>query len=213
MKKKEFSCEELSEIFDKVCSEDGVIKKLYPEMCESSYNDYVQLEKTVLILNSLKELKIQDQLFASRVLDCCYARRGRFLRAIQHYVLPSLAAASFLMVISFGVYNGNIRVGKKGPDLARQQVYEFSLDNALPLHEVKALVMDNNGLVVESEEGAIVVRSSMTDYLRIKRQLTLTEEEQAFADQSGNLLMTGTSARAITNSYIDDMVTFKILVK
>jgi len=213
MRKKEFSCEELSEIFDKVCSEDGAIKKLYPEMCESSFNDYVQLEKTVSILNSMRELKIEDQLFASRVLECCCAGRGRLLRVVQHFLLPSLAAASFLMVITFGVYNGNIRVAKKGADLAQQQVYEFSLDKSVPLHELKSLVMDNNGLVVKSEEGAIVVRSSMSDYLRIKRQLTLTEEEQAFDDQSGSLLMTGTSARAITNSYIDDVVTFKIIVK
>lgn len=213
MSKKEFSCEELSEIYDKVCSENSVIKKVCPEMCEDSYNEYVQLEKTVKILNSLKEIRIEDESFSVQVLKkCCYAQR-RMFSVLQRYVLPSLAAASFFMVISFGIYNGNIRIGKKTAPVIQNRQFEIVLQEQIPVSRLKSVIADNNGLVVKNEEGSVSVRSSMSDYLKIKSFLTLTEEERAFSDQENDLLMTGTNSRSLSSTYIDEIVTFKIILK
>jgi len=210
MKKREYSCEELSEIFDNVCSEGGILRSMHPEMCENSYKDYVQLEKTIQLLHSLGELKVPDRFFASRVLACCCQKRNRRFRIIQQYILPSLAAASFLLVISFGIYNGNIRFPRK--DVPSAQHYEIVLEEPLASGKLKNLISANNGLVIKNEDGVLFVRSTMTDYLQIKRQLTLTEEEKVFSGQNESMLMTGTGARSYSSPYMDEIVTFRVVI-
>lgn len=211
MKKREYSCEELSEILDRACSEDGLIRKLHPEMCEGSYRDFVQLQKTVHLLNSLKDLKINDRFFSTRVLACCEHKRRHVARLIQHFVLPSVAAASFLLVISFGIYNGNIRFPRQETAVAQKQ-YEIKLDQGYTSAAIKDMVADNNGLVVKIEDGVIHVRSALSDYHRIKQQLLLTEEERAFSSQTEGLMLTGTApVRQFQPDYADQIINFVII--
>ncbi len=219
MKKQKFSCEQLSEIYDKVCRETTDIKKMYPNICNDSLEEFLQLEKTVGLLKSMKKITIQNaDKFCEQTLKHCNSTKHFKHSFINKIALPAAAAVVVLAgALSYNVYNIPQNSGGDVINIASQVESENSfvieVDSSIQKNQIVNSIIDNGGVILDESNGTITAKARIANYISIKNDLTLSKEDKIFYNRSRNMMLAGSNSTVYTSDYIDQTIEFVITLE
>lgn len=216
MKKRKFSCEQLSEIYDKVCREASDIKKLYPDMCSESLDEFFQLEKTVNLLKSMKQISIKNaDVFCSETLRTIESKKHFRHSIVNRLALPAAAAVVIVAgALSYNVYNipagTSSEVGTIASAVEPESSYVIEVDSSKTAAQIRNSVIDHGGVIIEEADGTIKAKARIANYITIKKDLTLSKEDKIFYSRSRNMMLAGSNSNVYTSDYIDQTIEFII---
>jgi hypothetical protein len=218
MKKKRYTCEQLSEMYDIICAKSDSLKKLYPDVCDESVKEFEQIEKTVEIVKQMQNLSISDiDNFISSTITKCESSK-RFKHSIINKISLPAAAAIILLVgaLSYNAYNIPVITPNNSLNIASEVVSEASyiikVSDFSDMNKIKLAVLEHGGVIINESDGRLTAKSKITNYITLKRDLTLSEEDKIFYNRSRNLLLAGSNSNVYSSDYIDQTIIFDIVL-
>lgn len=223
MKKHTYTCEELSEIYDRICQDDELASQ-FPDMCEKSKEERQQLLGTMSILKGMSCVGIEDiDSFCAKTMESCLcanrvipmsSARSRFRR----FAVPgTIAAGVAVAVLSFTLATRQAPTPNNEIEIASgvaetPDPYTIQDSYVSDPGDVISLVVEQGGSVIKQENDVITVRARLSDYTSIKKELTLSAEEKIFYNRNKNIITAGTASNVYTSHYVDEVITFDIVL-
>lgn len=209
--------EKISEIYDRYASGNtiGCLKSL----SSSELAEFQKLEKTLSLVHGLRAVHILNKdYFTTKTLNCCkqtslrYAGFGKYI-ASKPFVSGAVAAV-FAVVLTVSLVTLN-RENDSVPFSGTTIANEFNINSEYEkdINVIKNAVISLGGRVVDSNDGILKVQASISDYMAIKKELTLSAEEKVFLNNNNRLRSVGTNSGNISSKYIEEVITFTVYPK
>ncbi|MFW5808455.1 MAG: hypothetical protein ACOC2H_00700 [Spirochaetota bacterium] len=216
MKKRKYSCEQLSEIFDRATASAAEVTELYPDICNESLQEYYQLQETVRILRSMSSIRIRDpRTFCYETLQSCTAKKHFRHSAFNRIALPAAAAVIVAAgALSFNAYNDAPKTGNSDISIASavesEDEFVITLQDKKDAGRIKSAVINQGGVILDETPTSIKAKASIANYIVIKKDLTLSEEDRQFFNRNRNLMMAGSNSNVYSSDYVDQTIMFTI---
>lgn len=209
--------EKISEIYDRYAS--GNIKDCLNSLSTSELAEFHKLEKTLNLVHGLRAVHISNgHYFTTKTLNCC--KKSNFgLAKINKYIasryfVSGAVAAVFAVVLTVSlvtVYSGSDTVPSSGAIAANE--FNINSEYEKNINNIRNTVISLGGRVVESEDGVLKVQASISDYMAIKKELTLSAEDKVFLNNNNRLRPVGTASGNTSSKYIEEVITFTVYPK
>ncbi|MDA3899754.1 MAG: hypothetical protein PF637_04450 [Spirochaetes bacterium] len=222
MSAKKCNDEKLSEVYDRCLSDKS--GSYLGQLTKFEMVEYERLAKALKLLHSLKTVHIAHaDKFTNQTMKRCincskrsyFFKNGTGISTHNKYFISGAVAALFVAAVTFTFTTGGFDQGYQVAGEAIHTSEEFVIESVYEKNKDKLINIASSlgGTIVPTDDGSVQVRATISDYIAIKKELTLSAEDKIFLKNNSRLRSASTSSAKLSSKYIEEVITFTIVPK